>query len=358
MAARKIIHIDMDAFYASVEQRDNPELKGRPVIVGGTPQQRGVVAACSYEARKFGIRSAMATATAFRLCPQCVLVKPDFRKYTAASDQIHKIFHEYTDLVEPVSLDEAYLDVTENFKEIRSATQIAKEIKAKIYETTRLTASAGVSYCKFLAKIASGFKKPDGLTVVTPDKAQDFIDKLPVGAFHGVGKVTEKYMLSLNIKNGYDLRQKSLPFLTEHFGKSGGWFHDLARGIDDSPVEPNWERKSVGREVTLAEDITDMKMIMDILEELCFDVERDMKEEDKKGRTITLKVKYFDFKQITRSITIDRRIQSGATIFRYIKELVPKTEAGKKKIRLLGVSMHGFEDKPAEIKKGQLDLPL
>src|SRR5450759_1916533 len=198
MNLKKIVHIDMDAFYASVEQRDNPGLRGKPVIVGGTPQERGVVAACSYEARKFGVRSAMSTAKALVLCPAAIPVRPNFKKYEEASSIINKIFHEYTNLVEPLSLDEAYLDVTDNFMEIKSATAVAKEIKEKIYRQTGLRASAGVSYCKFLAKIASGFKKPDGLTVVTPEKALDFIAKLPIGSFHGVGKVTEKHMHELN----------------------------------------------------------------------------------------------------------------------------------------------------------------
>jgi DNA polymerase-4 len=356
MATRKIIHIDMDAFYASVEQRDNPDLRGKPVIVGGTPKQRGVVAACSYEARKFAIHSAMATATALRLCPQAVLVVPDFKKYTKASSEIHEIFRQYTDLVEPLSLDEAYLDVTDNKLEISSATQIAREIKEKIYEKTGLTASAGVSYCKFLAKIASGFKKPDGLTVVTPEKAISFIDKLPVGSFNGVGKVTEKKMHSLGIRNGLDLRKKSPDFLEEHFGKSGAWFYDLARGIDDSPVVSNWDRKSMGREETYPEDILDMNDIKKYLEQLCFDVEKDLRNEDLKGRTLTLKIKYLDFKQITRSVTIGRAVQSGATIYGHILKLLDKTLAGKKKIRLLGVSVHNFGDPPE--KKGQLDLPL
>ena len=345
----------MDAFYASVEQRDNPELRGRPVIVGGTPTERGVVAACSYEARKYSIRSAMSTARALLLCPQAVLVRPHFKKYEEASNQINKIFHEYTNLVEPLSLDEAYLDVTDNFMEIKSATQIAKEIKQKIYEKTSLTASAGVSYCKFLAKIASGYKKPDGLTVVTPDKALDFIAKLPIGSFHGVGKVTEKHMHELNIRSGLDLRNKTLSELEVNFGKAGQWFYDLARGIDDSPVEPNWVRKSAGRETTMEEDITDMPQIREILEELCFEVEKDLRREGVRGRTITLKVKYHDFKQVTRSITIDRQIQAGATINKYVQELLAKTEAGKKKIRLLGVSMHSFEDKderPGQMKLG------
>lgn len=344
----------MDAFYASVEQRDNPGLKGKPVIVGGTVKERGVVAACSYEARKFGVHSAMSTARALTICPQAVLIHPNFKKYEEASSIMNKIFHEYTNLVEPLSLDEAYLDVTDNFMEIKSATVVAKEIKEKIRKQTGLTASAGVSYCKFIAKVASGFKKPDGLTVVTPERALDFIANLPIGSFHGVGKVTEKYMHGLNIRTGADLRKKTLGELQGYFGKSGAWFYDLARGIDDSPVEPNWIRKSIGRETTLAEDITDMKLIREILEELCFDVEKDLKNEDKKGRTITLKIKYHDFKQITRSITIDKLVQGGATINKYIQELLVKTEAGKKKIRLLGVSMHGFEEVKTGVKQMKL----
>jgi len=273
MKPRKIIHIDMDAFYASVEQRDDPALRGKPVIVGGTIKERGVVAACSYEARKFGVRSAMSTAKAMQLCPQAILVHPNFDKYEKVSGEINEIFHEYTGLVEPASLDEAYLDVTENEKGIASATEIAKQIKQKIYEKTRLTASAGVSYNKFLAKIASGFKKPDGLTVVAPKDADAFISKLAIGNFHGVGKVTEKEMHNIGVRTGLDLKKKTMEELTEHFGKSGEWFYNLGLGIDDSPVEPNWERKSIGRETTLPEDITDMEKIREILEELCFEVE-------------------------------------------------------------------------------------
>jgi len=351
---RKIIHIDMDAFYAAVEQRDNPALRGKPVIVGGSAKERGVVATCSYEARKFGVHSAMATATAMRLCPSAILVRPDFTKYTKASEQIRAIFHEYTDLVEPLSLDEAYLDVTEASAVYGSATQIAKEIKEKIFKTTKLTASAGVSYCKFLAKIASGMKKPDGLTVVTPDKAQDFIDKLPIGSFHGVGKVTEKYMNSLGIKTGFDLRNKTLQFLNANFKSSGQWFYDLARGIDDTPVEPNRERKSIGREVTLPEDILDMQQIRDILAELCVEVEEDMEQEEKKARTVTLKVKYFDFAQVTRSVSLSEPVYSALDIYGHVLELLKKTEAGTKKIRLLGVSTHNFNEPPVS----QLKLPL
>jgi len=352
----------MDAFYASVEQRDDPSLRGKPVIVGGTVKQRGVVAACSYEARKFGIHSAMATAKALQLCPAAILVHPNFDKYEKVSNQINEIFHEYTGLVEPLSLDEAYLDVTENEKEIASATEIAKQIKQKIYENTGLTASAGVSYNKFLAKIASGFKKPDGLTVVTPKDAETFISKLPIGSFHGVGKVTEKEMHKIGVRTGLDLRKKTMEELTENFGKSGEWFYNLARGVDESPVEPNWERKSIGRETTLPEDITDMKQIRDILEELCFEVEKLLEENNMKGKTITLKIKYFDFEQITRSVTVEKPVKSGATIMGYIENLLLKTEAGKKKIRLLGVSMHNFGEAQAKPEKkedkSQLDLPF
>ncbi len=356
---RKILHIDMDAFYASVEQRDNPAFRGKPVIVGGTPAQRGVVAACSYEARKFGIRSAMSSYKALQLCPSAILITPHFEKYEEASSLIHEVFSEYTNLIEPLSLDEAYLDVTDNYKHIPIATQIAKEIKQKIFEKTGLTASAGVSYCKFLAKIASGFKKPDGLTIVTPAKALEFIDKLPIGSFHGVGKVTEEKMFSLGIKTGADLRKKSLNFLSSHFGKSGDWFYSLARGIDESPVEPYRERKSIGREITLEKDITDMAKIFELLEELAFAVEKDLTSADKYGRTVTLKVKYHDFKQITRSISLNVRVRAGATILEQVLKLLKKTEAGKKKIRLLGISIHSFtEDAQKPQGKTQMRLPL
>ncbi len=345
----------MDAFYAAVEQRDNPSLRGKPVIVGGSAKERGVVSTCSYEARKFGVHSAMATATAMRLCPSAVLIRPNFDKYVKASEQIREIFHEYTRLVEPLSLDEAYLDVTESAAACGSATKIAKEIKEKIFKTTKLTASAGVSYCKFLAKAASGIKKPDGLTVVTPEKAQDFIDKLKIGAFYGVGKITEKRMLELGIRTGADLRGKTLQFLNANFGSSGAWFYNLARGIDDTPVEPNRERKSIGREVTLPEDITDMQKIREILAELCVEVEEDMKQEERAGKTITLKIKYFDFSRITRSISVNTRTRDALTIYGHVLELLKKTEAGRKKIRLLGVSVHNFEENSPE---NQLSLPL
>lgn len=253
----------MDAFYASVEQRDTPELKGKPVIVGGDPNHRGVVAACSYEARKFGIHSAMASSTAYKLCPDAIFIRPRFDVYKAVSSEIREIFHEYTNLVEPLSLDEAFLDVTENFKEMVSATLIAKEIKNQIYSRTgRLTASAGVSFNKFLAKVASDINKPDGITVVTPEMAASFIDRLPIRKFFGVGKVTEEKMIGFGIKTGADLKKYKKEKLIQIFGKSGNYFYNIAHGKDDRPVEPNRIRKSIGKETTLPEDIDDTDQML------------------------------------------------------------------------------------------------
>ncbi len=356
---RKIIHIDMDAFYASVEQRDNPEYRGKPVIVGGTPQQRGVVAACSYEARKFGIKSAMSTAKALLLCPKAILLPPRFGAYEHASRHINKIFREYTDLVEPLSLDEAFLDVTANKRKEPLATKIAKDIKRKIYIRTKLTASAGVSYNKFLAKVASGFKKPDGLTVVTPEKAPDFIGKLRIVDFYGVGQVTEKKMINLGIKTGADLKKQTKEFLAKHFGKAGSFFYDLARGIDDRPVEPDWERKAIGKETTFSHDIDDKTEMMRILTELAWEIEEWMKNNRQKAKTVTLKVKYFDFQGITRSITLPSPVYKSKDIMDQMPSLLKKTDAGKKKIRLLGISLSGLLNMDATApKSGQLDLPF
>jgi DNA polymerase-4 len=309
---RKIIHIDMDAFYASVEQRDRPEIEGKPVIVGGDPNSRGVVAACSYEAREFGIHSAMPSATAYKLCPEAVFIRPRFDAYRAVSSEIREIFYEYTDLVEPLSLDEAFLDVTENFKGMPSATLIAREIRKKIYEKTgKLTASAGVSFNKFLAKVASDINKPDGITVITPEMADEFIDKLPIRNFFGVGKVTEEKMLNLGIKTGADLKKYKKEQLIQIFGKSGGYFYDIAHGMDDRPVEPNRIRKSIGKETTFSEDIDDTDQMIEILDDIAVKLENSLIKREAKGRTITLKVKYFDFQSITRSITIDEPADSA-----------------------------------------------
>jgi DNA polymerase-4 len=360
---RKIIHIDMDAFYASVEQRDSAELRGQPVIVGGDPKSRGVVAACSYEAREFGIHSAMASSTAYRLCPDAVFIRPRFDVYRAVSSEIRKIFCEYTDLVEPLSLDEAFLDVTENYMNMASATLIAREIKKNIYNRTgKLTASAGVSFNKFIAKVASDMNKPDGITVITPDMADEFIDELPIRKFFGVGKVTEEKMLNVGIKTGADLKRYKKEQLVQMFGKSGSYFYNIAHGMDDRPVEPNRIRKSIGKETTLIEDIDDMNQMVEILENIADRLENSLIKREARGRTITLKLKYFDFHSITRSVTIDEPADNAAVIMEYIRPLLSKTEAGKKKIRLLGISISNFDDQESGCanvcKYRQLPLPF
>ena len=357
---RKIIHIDMDAFYASVEQRDKPELKGKPVIVGGDPNYRGVVAACSYEARKFGIHSAMASSTAYKLCPDAIFIRPRFDAYKAVSSEIREIFHEYTDLVEPLSLDEAFLDVTENFKEMASATLIAREIKKKIYyRTGRLTASAGVSINKFLAKVASDINKPDGITVITPEMADTFIDQLPIRRFFGVGKVTEEKMIGLGINTGADLKKFKKKKLIQIFGKSGNYFYNIAHGKDERPVEPNRIRKSIGKETTLPEDIDDKDQMLEILENIAVKLENLLVRHDAKGRTITLKIKYFDFRSITRSVSIEEPADTASVIMKYIKPLLFKTEAGERKVRLLGISISNFHAQDIAVgKNGQLLLPF
>jgi len=360
---RKIIHIDMDAFYASVEQRDRSELKGKPVIVGGDPQSRGVVAACSYEARKFGIHSAMASATAYRLCPDAIFIRPRFDVYRAVSSLIREIFCEYTDLVEPLSLDEAFLDVTENYKGMPSATLIAREIKRKVYDRTGgLTSSAGVSFNKFLAKVASDINKPDGITVITPDMADEFIDRLPIRKFFGVGKVTEEKMFSFEIKTGADLKKFKKEKLIQLFGKSGSYFFNIAHGNDDRPVEPNRIRKSIGKETTFSEDINNTDQMIEVLEDIAAKLENSLIKKDAKGRTITLKMKYFDFQSITRSITIDEPADSASVIMKYVRPLLSKTEAGEKKVRLLGISISNFDDQETSsgkvCKYRQLPLPF
>jgi len=360
MKTRKIIHIDMDAFYASVEQRDRPEFKGKAVIVGGEPDSRGVVAACSYEARKFGIHSAMSCSRAYKLCPHAVFLRPRFDAYKRVSHEIRQVFFEYTDLVEPLSLDEAFLDVTVNKKDISSATEIAGEIKRKIFERTDgLTASAGVSFNKFLAKVASDFRKPDGLTVITPERAPAFIDHLPVGRIFGVGKVTEKKMHQLGINRGADLKKFKKEELLSLFGKAGSYFYKIVHGKDDRPVVSHHIRKSVGKETTLEEDIDDINVMHDVLSLLAEKIEKYFDSESQKGKTITLKVKYHDFTQVTRSLTIDKYISSKDQMMDLIIPLLSSTEAGKKKVRLLGMSISNFSDKTKEpIQTEQLAFPF
>ncbi len=357
-AERKIIHIDMDAFFAAVEQRDRPELRGKPVIVGGDPGGRGVVATCSYEARHFGIHSAMSCARAYRLCPAAIFVRPRFEAYRTASLQIRQIFHEYTDLVEPLSLDEAYLDVTANKPAITSATWISEEIRQKICQHTGLTASAGVSYNKFLAKIASDLQKPDGLTVITPAQAAEFIASLPVRKFHGVGRVTEKKMHSLGIFTGADLGSRSLAELEGRFGKAGRYYHDIAHGIDLRPVVANRIRKSIGKETTLAEDIADTGQMLTILGALADKVAGLLEAKQTSGLTLTLKVKYADFQTVTRSVTREEPIDQAEMMLRLAEQLLETTEAKKRAVRLLGITLSSLTTEVPAEPPVQLELPF
>ncbi len=354
---RKIVHIDMDAFFSSVEERDDPVLKGKPVVVGGDPKGRGVVATCSYAARKFGIHSAMATRTAYRLCPHAIFLKPRFDVYRGVSKQIMNIFHDYASVVEPLSLDEAYLDITENRKGIPSPILTTREILGKIRERTGLTASAGLSFNKFLAKVASGMNKPNGMTIVTPDQAQKFIDELPIGKFFGIGKVTEKRMKALGINNGRDLREYDRYRLRDIFGKLGEYYHAIACGVDDRVVNSNRIRRSIGKETTLPEDISDRAMMMEILREIASKVEASLKKHDMKGKTITLKVKYFDFVQITRCVTVHGPVSEASIIMKHISHLLGKTRIGYKKVRLLGISISNLMSANSDGYK-QLVLPL
>jgi DNA polymerase IV len=358
-AIRKIIHIDMDAFYASVEQRDHPELKGKPVIVGGDPQSRGVVAACSYAAREFGIHSAMPSITAYRLCPHAVFIRPRFDVYKSVSLGIREIFYGYTDIVEPLSLDEAFLDVTENKIGMPSATHIAQDIRRNIYKKTGgLTASAGVSFNKFLAKVASDVNKPNGITVITPDQAAAFVDRLPVRKFFGVGRVTEDKMVGLGIKTGSDLKKYAKHELIQIFGKAGNYFYDIAHGLDNRPVKPDRIRKSVGKEITLKEDIDDIDRIIQILEDLAVKVVDLLSRENRKGVTVTLKVKYFDFQSITRSVTLPEPVKDVSDIMTHVIKLLGNTEAGHRKLRLLGITVSGFSDKKNTGPYKQIPLPF
>jgi DNA polymerase-4 len=349
----------MDAFYAAVEQRDNPDLMGKAVIVGGSPQGRGVVTTCSYEARKFGVHSAMPAARAIRLCPHAVFLRPRFEVYRSVSRQIRAIFHEYTDLVEPLSLDEAFLDVTENKKKMPSATLIAREILRAIYARTgRLTASAGVSFNKFIAKVASDYHKPHGITVVPPGQAQAFIAALPIRKFFGVGRVTEEKMLRLGIRTGADLLPYSEAELVRHFGKVGHFYYRIARGQDERPVKPQWVRKSIGKETTLREDIDDLDQMLAILTHLSEKVIAYLKKEGRQGHTLTLKVKYADFQSVTRSTTLAQPVGDLATILDHLPRLLAATEAGPRKVRLLGVSVSNFDDEAGRRRLRQLSLPF
>lgn len=340
---RKIIHIDMDAFYASVEQRDNPDLHGKPVAVGGS-RERGVVAAASYEAREFGVHSAMPSVTARRKCPGLVFVTPRFDVYKSVSRVVRAIFAEYTPLVEPLSLDEAYLDVTENIKNMTSATEIAKQIRARIRSETGLTASAGVSYNKFLAKMASGERKPDGLFVILPGMGPAFVEKLPVAKFHGIGPATSAKMERLGIRIGSDLKAQTLAFLQEHFGKAGSFYHGIARGIDERPVCADRVRKSIGAETTFAVDLFSVEEARAALRPLVEKVWRHCEATTIRGRTVTLKAKYADFQQITRSRSSDAPLTSQLAIEEVVEALLEPLFPVLKGIRLLGVTLSSLAD--------------
>ncbi len=353
---RKIIHIDMDAFYASIEQRDFPEYRGKPLAVGYSGD-RGVVAAASYEARRYGVRSAMPSKTALKKCPHLLFVKARFDVYRSVSRQIMEIFLDYTDLVEPLSLDEAYLDVTTNHKQMPSATLIAKEIKKRIKEETGLTASAGVSVNKFLAKIASDYDKPDGLFVILEQEAESFLDKLPIEQFYGVGKVTAEKMHRLGIHFGKDLKRFSEEDLLRIFGKAGHIYYQNARGLDERRVTPDHIRKSLGAENTFLADLTDRKEIEKEMDEIAETVWQRVTDKSFYGRTITVKIKFSDFEQITRSRTLLQFITRYSTLRQIASELVEQVQDISKGIRLIGISISN----PKEIEQPhfiQLEIPF
>ena len=341
----------MDAFYASVEQRDNPELRGKPVAVGGS-SKRGVVAAASYEARQFGVHSAMPSVVAARKCPELIFVKPRFDQYKKVSLEIRAIFNDYTDLVEPLSLDEAYLDVTTNKKNIPSATIIAKEIKQRIKQKTGLTASAGISINKFLAKTASDLDKPDGLSVILPDEAEAFVEKLPIHKFHGIGKVTAKKMNRLGIYTGKDLKNWSEANLIKRFGKMGGYYHKIASGQDDRKVNPNRIRKSISSEDTFEEDLTGMEEMMEAIAGIAENVHGWMEKNQVFGKTLTVKIKFSDFRQITRSKTSPNPITDLDTMIKTAGELLATLDTNNIKVRLLGVGLSNLT-RPDENPGGQ-----
>jgi DNA polymerase IV len=335
---RKIVHIDLDSFYASVEQRDNPALRGKPVVVGGDPYGRGVVATASYEARAFGIHSAQSCRVALRLCPEAIFLRPRFDLYREISKEIQTIYRQCTPLVEPLALDEAYLDVTDVVG-VGSATQVARNLKQEIFSRTGLTASAGVSYNKFLAKVASAHRKPNGLTVVTQETAPTFIDALPVGKIFGVGEVTEARLRELGIETGKDLKQLSLERLQKLFGKRGAILHSFVRGIDLRPVDVERERKSVGKETTFEHDMGDRDEMLAIVETLAEQVALRLAELGIAGKTITLKLRWNDFRNVSRSISPSQPIQSAGAMMRYLRPLLEQLLQERKPVRLLGVTL-------------------
>jgi DNA polymerase-4 len=343
---RKIIHIDMDAFYASVEQMDNPALRGKPIAVGGS-ENRGVVAAANYEARKFGVRSAISGVLAKKYCPEIIFVRPRFDRYKEISSKIHKIFHDYTDMVEPLSLDEAYLDVTQNKKGNPSASLLAQEIRLRILNEVGITASAGISVNKFVAKIASDYNKPNGQKTVNPDEVIPFLEELPIRKFYGVGKVTTEKMYQLGIFTGLDLKSKSIEFLEKHFGKSGKFYFHVVRGIHNSEVKPSRNTKSVASEHTFDVNLTSEIFMLEQLEKIAVSLEKRLKKYNVSGKTVTLKIKYSDFTQQTRSKTLPYFISDKSLILETVEELLYQ-ERMKDSVRLLGISLSNLN---TEVKK-------
>jgi len=353
---RKIIHIDMDAFFAAIEQRDFPQYRNKPLIVGGAPDSRGVVATCSYEARKYGIHSAMPSSHAYRLCPQAIFVKPRFEAYQEASTTIRKIFADYTDFFEPLSLDEAYLDVSEASLHQGSALLIAKDIKTAIRQQTGLIASAGVSYNKFLAKIASDMNKPDGLYVITPEQGARFVEQLPVAQFHGIGKVTSGKMQFLGIQTGKDLKKLSLAQLQQHFGKSGLYYYNISRGIDNRAINSHRISKSIGVEITFQQDIKTRQEVVQHLRSLLANALKKTAEKQLAARTLTVKIKYHDFVQITRSRTLPYSITKTTNTLAVLENLLSNTDIGNRNVRLLGVTLSSLDNEPELNRCRQIDL--
>jgi DNA polymerase-4 len=354
---RKIIHVDMDMFYAAVELLDKPGLRDQPVVVGGSPKSRSVVTTANYVARKYGIHSAMSCAEAYRRCPETVFIRPDFPKYHKYSQMIRSIFFKYTDLVEPLSLDEAYLDVTANKINEEFATRVASAIKKEILDETGLTASAGVAPNKFVAKIASDFKKPDGLTVVPPEKVLEFIRPLPVRRIPGIGPVSDAHMAKLGVRTVADLANQTIEWLEENFGSFGQYLFEIARGIDEREVTSSWERKSLGAEETFQHDLLDIRDIEFYLQQCAQSVFNQLTKEGKQARTVTLKIKYHNFQSITRRRTLEDFIHSGDEIFAVARELLSRTDAGRIKIRLAGISLSNFNETGKSETEKQLPFP-
>jgi DNA polymerase IV len=355
---RRIVHVDMDAFYASIEQRDDPSLRGRPVAVGRGPSERGVVAAASYEARKFGVHSAMASGVALRLCPDLVLVPPAFEKYRAVSTAVFEIFRSVTPLVEPLSLDEAYLDVTENAWHEPLGMTVARRLKDAIRDTTRLTASAGVAPNKFLAKVASGWKKPDGLTVIAPERVEAFLRELPVAALWGVGPVTARRLRDVGVTKTVQLRTVDRQLLEHAVGSAASWLVQLAHGIDDRPVEPDRPAKSAGTENTYSQDLVDIGRIRAEVEQMAAEGAEWLESHELFARSVTIKVRYSDFTTITRSHSAEPATRDRGALVRRALDLLERTEAGRRPVRLLGVSVHNLADVPGESRPRRRPTPL